>query len=68
MIQVTGYAAQQAKARLTQYSFERREPRAHDVVIDIEYSGICHSYVHQVNNGWARIDFSAKILLETTKE
>ena len=52
MIQVSGYAAKQAKAPLTQYSFERREPRDHDVVIDIEFSGICHSDIHQVNNGW----------------
>ena len=52
MIQVCGYAAQQAKAPLTPYSFERREPRDPDVVIDIQYSGICHSDIHQVNNGW----------------
>jgi len=52
MIKVSGYAAKQAKAPLTQYSFERREPRDHDVVIDIEFSGICHSDIHQVNNGW----------------
>src|SRR6266516_4161457 len=52
MIQVSGYAAKQAKAPLAQYSFERREPRDHDVVIDIEFSGICHSDIHQVNNGW----------------
>jgi alcohol dehydrogenase (NADP+) len=39
------------------YSFERREPRAHDVVIDIEYSGICHSDIHQVNNGWGASTF-----------
>ena len=52
MIQVSGYAAKQAKAPLAQYFFERREPRDHDVVIDIEFSGICHSDIHQVNNGW----------------
>jgi uncharacterized zinc-type alcohol dehydrogenase-like protein len=52
MIQVSGYAAKQAKAPLTQYSFERREPRDHDVVIEIDFSGICHSDIHQVNNGW----------------
>jgi len=51
-IQVCGYAAESAKAHLTFYTFERREPRDHDVVIDIKYSGICHSDIHQVNNGW----------------
>ena len=57
MIQVNGYAAQQAKAPLTPYSFERSEPRDHDVVIDIEYSGICHSDIHQVNDGWGASTF-----------
>ncbi len=56
-IQVCGYAAQQAKAPLTPYSFHRREPRDHDVVIDIQYSGICHSDIHQVNNGWGASTF-----------
>ncbi|MGA9171081.1 MAG: NAD(P)-dependent alcohol dehydrogenase [Nitrososphaeraceae archaeon] len=57
MIQVCGYAAQQAKGPLAPYSFERREPRDHDVVIDIKYSGICHSDIHQVNNGWGASTF-----------
>jgi alcohol dehydrogenase (NADP+) len=52
MIQVCGYAAKSAKSPLTEYSFERREPRDHDVVIDIHYCGICHSDIHQVNNEW----------------
>src|SRR6266487_3141690 len=52
MSQVSGYAAKQAKAPLSPYSFERREPRDHDVVIDIKFSGICHSDIHQVNNEW----------------
>ena len=51
MIQAQGYAAQQAKAPLHQYSFERRDPRNHDVVVDIQYCGICHTDVHQVNVG-----------------
>jgi len=29
---------------------ERREPRPHDVVVDIVYSGICHSDIHHVHN------------------
>jgi len=57
MIQVCGYAAQQATGPLAPYSFERREPRDHDVVIDIKYSGICHSDIHQVNNGWGASTF-----------
>src|ERR687887_2742261 len=52
MIKVCGYAAKQAKTFLSPYYFERREPRDHDVVIDIQYCGICHSDIHQVNNEW----------------
>lgn len=51
-MKVLGYAAQQAKAPLTHYSFERREPKDNDVVIDIQYCGICHTDIHQVNNEW----------------
>lgn len=52
MIQVLGYAAQQAKAPLNRYFFERREPVDNDVVIDIQYCGICHTDIHQVNDEW----------------
>jgi uncharacterized zinc-type alcohol dehydrogenase-like protein len=48
-----GYAAMKAKDRLTSYSFERREPRDHDVVIDIKYCGICHSDIHQTRDEWS---------------
>jgi len=51
-MKVLGYAAQQAKAPLKQYSFERREPGDNDVVVDIQYCGICHTDIHQVNNEW----------------
>ncbi len=52
MIQVIGYAANQAKAPLTPHVFQRREPRDCDVVIDIQYCGICHTDIHQVNDEW----------------
>lgn len=52
MIPVHGYACKQAKGPLTSYAFERREPRDHDVVIDIQYCGICHSDIHQVSDEW----------------
>ncbi len=56
-MRVCGYAAHHAKAPLTPYSFERREPGDHDVAIDIQYSGICHSDIHKVNNGWGGSTF-----------
>jgi len=47
-----GYAAASAGAPLAPFSFERREPRADDVVIDIKYCGICHSDIHQARDEW----------------
>ena len=48
-----GYAALTPKAPLTPYSFERRETREHDVVIEIKYCGICHSDIHQTRDEWS---------------
>ena len=53
MSKCKGYAALSAKAPLGPYSFDRREPREHDVVIDIKYCGICHSDIHQARNEWS---------------
>jgi len=52
MSTASAYAAQSAKTPLTPFSFERREPKDHDVVIDIKFSGICHSDVHQARDEW----------------
>jgi uncharacterized zinc-type alcohol dehydrogenase-like protein len=52
-----GYAALMPKAALTPFSFERREPREHDVVIDIQYCGICHSDIHQAREEWGEAHF-----------
>jgi alcohol dehydrogenase (NADP+) len=47
-----GYAAHDAKSALVPYRFERREPGAGDVVVAIDYCGICHSDIHQVRDEW----------------
>jgi len=52
MIKVKGYAALSAKAKLVPYSFERRDPKEHDVVIDIKFCGICHSDIHLTRDEW----------------
>lgn len=52
MIQAKGMAAMKAKAPLVPYSFERRKPKDHDVVIDIKYCGICHSDIHMTRDEW----------------
>ena len=46
------YAAMSAGAPLESYSIKRRSLRSHDVCIDIAYSGICHSDIHQAREEW----------------
>jgi len=47
-----GYAALAAGSALVSHEFERRDLGAHDVALDIKYSGICHSDIHQVAEEW----------------
>ncbi|WP_392565463.1 NAD(P)-dependent alcohol dehydrogenase [Utexia brackfieldae] len=51
-IKVFGYAAHSASTPLVPFHFERRDPRPDDVVINIEYCGVCHSDLHQARNDW----------------
>jgi len=46
------YAALQGKAPLEPFKIERRDPRPHDVAIEILYCGVCHSDLHQVRDEW----------------
>jgi uncharacterized zinc-type alcohol dehydrogenase-like protein len=59
MSQARGFAAQTANAPLAPYSFQRRELRDHDVLIDIRYCGVCHSDIHQVRNEWSEYQAEA---------
>jgi uncharacterized zinc-type alcohol dehydrogenase-like protein len=45
-----GYAVTSAKAPLGNFEFERRALRPRDVALDIYYSGICHSDIHQARD------------------
>ncbi|MGC4009567.1 MAG: NAD(P)-dependent alcohol dehydrogenase [Pseudomonas sp.] len=47
-----GFAATDASTPLAPYSFERRAPRDNDVVMEILYSGVCHSDLHQARDDW----------------
>ncbi|HWU76786.1 MAG TPA: NAD(P)-dependent alcohol dehydrogenase [Rhodanobacter sp.] len=49
---IRGYAAQSATTPLAPHRFERRDPRADDVVIDIMYCGVCHTDIHLARNEW----------------
>ena len=53
MIKVTGYAAKHSFSRLKKYEFEREEAKGHEVEIEIEFCGVCHSDIHQVKNEWS---------------
>ncbi|WP_408095604.1 NAD(P)-dependent alcohol dehydrogenase [Peredibacter sp. HCB2-198] len=57
MIKAQGIAAFNAKEALKPYSFERREAKEHDVIIDIRFCGICHSDIHTVRNEWGEANF-----------
>ncbi|HEX7859357.1 MAG TPA: alcohol dehydrogenase catalytic domain-containing protein [Verrucomicrobiae bacterium] len=48
-----GYAARDASGKLSPWSFERRPVGDDDVLIEIKFSGICHSDIHQLRGEWA---------------
>src|SRR4051812_29792511 len=52
MIATKGYAAKNESDNLGPFNFERRDLREHDVQIQIQYCGVCHSDLHQVKNEW----------------
>ena len=46
------YAVQSPSDKLAPYSFDRREPGANDVQIEILFCGVCHSDIHQARDEW----------------
>ncbi|MFI5234531.1 MAG: NAD(P)-dependent alcohol dehydrogenase [Gemmatimonadales bacterium] len=52
-----GYAAKTAKGALEPFTFERRPPGAHDVLVEILFCGICHSDIHQARGEWGAAAF-----------
>ena len=52
MLECVGYAATDKSAKLAPYRFQRQEPQAGQVQIDILYCGVCHSDLHQARNEW----------------
>src|SRR6202453_1154966 len=47
-----GYAAHDKASAVVPFDFERGEPGANDVVVEIAYCGVCHSDIHQVRDEW----------------
>jgi uncharacterized zinc-type alcohol dehydrogenase-like protein len=57
MSKTQGYAALTANGKIEPWEFERRDVGANDISIDIEFSGICHSDIHQVKEEWGTANF-----------
>jgi uncharacterized zinc-type alcohol dehydrogenase-like protein len=53
MIKSIGYAANHSFTSLKLHEFERDDPKANEVLIDVMYCGVCHSDIHQVKNEWS---------------
>ncbi|UXN04695.1 NAD(P)-dependent alcohol dehydrogenase [Bartonella sp. HY406] len=48
-----GFAVSSANDTFQPFSFERRDPLAFDVDIDIAFCGVCHSDLHTARGEWA---------------
>src|SRR3977135_3609870 len=51
------YAAVSATTPLAPFTITRREPDAHDVLLEILYCGVCHSDIHQARGEWGQSNF-----------
>ena len=54
---VKAWGAAHAGAPLAPMTIKRREPGAHDVVIDVLFCGVCHSDIHQARDEWSGATF-----------
>ncbi|CAN5349347.1 NAD(P)-dependent alcohol dehydrogenase [soil metagenome] len=55
MLTVNAFAAPSKDAALEPVTITRRDVGPKDVLIDIAYSGICHSDIHTVREEWGRV-------------
>lgn len=47
------WGAKTAKSPLERMEIDRPDPKDNEVVIEVLYTGVCHSDIHQVKNEWA---------------
>ena len=57
MLTVNAYAAPSATEPLAKSTITRRDVGPHDVLIKIEYAGICHSDIHTVRSEWGQAHY-----------
>jgi alcohol dehydrogenase (NADP+)/uncharacterized zinc-type alcohol dehydrogenase-like protein len=51
-IKSKGYAGKTERGKLEKWDFERRQVGDNDILIDIKFSGICHSDIHTIRGHW----------------
>ncbi|MBL6826995.1 MAG: alcohol dehydrogenase catalytic domain-containing protein, partial [Opitutales bacterium] len=56
-MKTASYAAEAVKDILHPYTIERRELHDKDVLIEIDYCGVCHTDLHFVNNDWGMTEY-----------
>ena len=56
-MKTASYAAHAAKESLQHHTIERRALKSTDVLIEIEYCGVCHTDLHFVNNDWGMTEY-----------
>jgi alcohol dehydrogenase (NADP+)/uncharacterized zinc-type alcohol dehydrogenase-like protein len=49
-----GYAGNDEQGKLISWNFERRSVGEDDILIDIKFSGICHSDIHTIKGHWGK--------------
>lgn len=52
MISTRGFAVHDSSAQFVPFDFERRDVGPTDILIEIQYVGICHSDIHQARGEW----------------
>ncbi|MBM7119466.1 NAD(P)-dependent alcohol dehydrogenase [Archangium primigenium] len=52
MLKTPAYAAAAPNQPLAPLTIERREPGPKDILIDVQYCGVCHSDIHQARDEW----------------
>lgn len=52
MPEIKAYGAQNATSPIAPLTINRRDPKPHDVEIEIIYCGVCHSDLHTARNEW----------------
>src|SRR5689334_11025948 len=57
MFEVHGFAAKDATSPLVPFTFNRSVVGPHDVHIEILFSGVCHSDLHQAKGDWGNSTF-----------